>query len=384
MKNINDYYKYTVYNKKKALYLDLNKIKITKATYGSNLNNIDVFHIIIDHIKKKENILISNETFKEDPHYGIVKNLFLEINNKFNFEIKENNFLIYTFDYNKKNLNELNDLENINTKNNINNILGKKNKNIINNYKYEYYKDNINFEPIIGFIILRHVSNEKEDKLWIKCYDSIRKFYKNRILIIDDNSDFEFLTVNKKLDNTSIIFSEYKSRGELLPLFYFYKNHFCDRVVILHDSMYIKEYFDFNNIQNYNYFTRLFSFSNKWYSFDVKNLPNQINVLNNNEEIFNFHTENKYNLVGCFGCSIIIDHKFINYIQKKFSIFNLLNIIKCRDDRKCFERTLSLILEKGLYDLNIKTKESLFGTIHTHISKQKKEKIYIYKNFIGR
>jgi hypothetical protein len=39
----------------------------------------------------------------------------------------------------------------------------------------------------IVFVILRHVSNSQQN-YWIRCYESIRKFYENKIIIIDDNS----------------------------------------------------------------------------------------------------------------------------------------------------------------------------------------------------
>ena len=35
-----------------------------------------------------------------------------------------------------------------------------------------------------GFIILRHVRNFKDNQMWISCYNSIRKFYSNKIIII--------------------------------------------------------------------------------------------------------------------------------------------------------------------------------------------------------
>ena len=46
------------------------------------------------------------------------------------------------------------------------------------NYKYNnfYLDDNTNW----GFIILRHVSNNNHDKLWIENYYSIRKLYKDK------------------------------------------------------------------------------------------------------------------------------------------------------------------------------------------------------------
>ena len=50
----------------------------------------------------------------------------------------------------------------------------------------------------IGFIILRHVINELTNKYWIKCVDSIRQYYpENNILIIDDTSNYDFITDEK-------------------------------------------------------------------------------------------------------------------------------------------------------------------------------------------
>lgn len=78
--------------------------------------------------------------------------------------------------------------------------------------------------PEIGFIILRHVNNDLTNKYWIHCYNCIRKHYQeNHILIIDDNSNYNFIT-NKELYKTTIINSEYHQRGELLPYYYYLHN----------------------------------------------------------------------------------------------------------------------------------------------------------------
>ena len=45
-----------------------------------------------------------------------------------------------------------------------------------------------------GFIILRYVVDKKTNNFWITCYNSIRKFYDNKIVIIDDHSNKKFLT----------------------------------------------------------------------------------------------------------------------------------------------------------------------------------------------
>ena len=88
-----------------------------------------------------------------------------------------------------------------------------------------------------SFIILRYVINKETNKMWIKCYNSIRKFYNNKIIIIDDNSNKNFIT-NIKLDNCFIINSDIKKgRGELLPYYYYTKYKFSKRIIVLHDSM---------------------------------------------------------------------------------------------------------------------------------------------------
>ena len=46
----------------------------------------------------------------------------------------------------------------------------------------------------IGFIILRHVNIELTNYYWNYSYDCIRKYYPNNlIMIIDDNSNYEYV-----------------------------------------------------------------------------------------------------------------------------------------------------------------------------------------------
>jgi hypothetical protein len=60
----------------------------------------------------------------------------------------------------------------------------------------------------IGFIILRHVNNELTNKYWIHCYKCIREFYpENKILIIDDNSDYKYITNEVLYKVSSVIYS---------------------------------------------------------------------------------------------------------------------------------------------------------------------------------
>ena len=57
------------------------------------------------------------------------------------------------------------------------------------------------------FIILRHVTNrlKNADEIWKECYKSIRLFYTNKIIIIDNNSDYSIIKNDIDLDNCEII-----------------------------------------------------------------------------------------------------------------------------------------------------------------------------------
>ena len=79
----------------------------------------------------------------------------------------------------------------------------------------------------LGFIILRCITNSLTNEYWKECYRCIRNFYpNNRILIIDDNSNKQYVT-NDKLHNTMIIESEFPKRGEFLPYYYYLRTRFC-------------------------------------------------------------------------------------------------------------------------------------------------------------
>ena len=76
-----------------------------------------------------------------------------------------------------------------------------------------------------GFIITRHVNSETTNKYWNNCVRCIRRFYPCRkIVIIDDNSNKEFLIPFANYTNVEIVESEFPGRGELLPYYYFLKN----------------------------------------------------------------------------------------------------------------------------------------------------------------
>lgn len=219
----------------------------------------------------------------------------------------------------------------------------------------------------LGFIILRHVNNEKTNKYWIHSYNCIRQFYpENHILIIDDNSNYNFIT-NESLYKTTIINSEYPKRGELLPYYYYLQNKLFNTAVIIHDSVFINRYMDLN-VDNYK---MIWEFEHNW---DQINDETDMIKIFNDKELLAFY-ENKNLWKGCFGGMSIIKHDYLTEINNKYDISKLLGCVLNRYNRCSFERVIACLLQ-----INQKN-NSLLGNIHKYckwgITFEQKDK---YKN----
>ena len=230
------------------------------------------------------------------------------------------------------------------------------------NMKWETTSPLITSENIpepIGFIILRNVICAKTNEYWKECYRCIKKFYpRNRILIIDDNSNYSYVS-NEPLYNTMLIKSEFPKRGEYLPYYYYLRTHFCDTAVILHDSVFIKQYIDFS-VDDYKF---ILDFGKRNIN-DTSSLPYQANLLNilNNEKLNNFYSKKDDNMwKGCFGCMSIIKYNYLKNIDNEFRISSLIPHITSRNDRCAFERIIGCLLQ-----VNKKSENSLFGNINKY------------------
>lgn len=319
--------------------ININNKKIIKAVYGKN-NTINVTNIILANVNK--NICINNKLFNIDPEKYVVKELTIFYDDNTKDVIKENTNIFLKNDNKKENTTQ----------------------------------KNIDF----GFIIIRYVVDEKTNNFWIECYKSIRKFYNNKIVIIDDNSNKNFLT-DIKLENTIIVNSEFPKRGEYLPYYYYYHNKYFDRAVVFHDGIIVKNYFNYGNIKGYNSYTKLFHFNNHCYKLDLNYFKSYCENIKEGNDILKYHNTNIHNLYGCFGIMYIIDHDFLVKIQEKYNILNLVNIIDTRLKRQSLERFFATLFRKYCIDENIYTLESLFGDFHFLI---KNENNYLYKRLYGR
>jgi hypothetical protein len=207
----------------------------------------------------------------------------------------------------------------------------------------------------LGFIILRHVRDERTGLFWEKSYDCIRKFYiDNPIMIIDDNSNYNFISEKKEnsLINTIIIKSEYPKRGELLPYIYYLRNKIADKVVIIHDSVFINSNINLD-CDNYKFLWEFSSplFENKLNSIKMLLLFGDIGLIN----FFN-----SKNWRGCFGVMMIISYNFLRMVNKRYNLIKLVYLVNSRIDRCSLERVLAVIFQK--YEKN----NSILGSIHKY------------------
>lgn len=237
---------------------------------------------------------------------------------------------------------------------------------------------------MFGFIITRHVNSEKTNQYWNLCVERIRMIYgkEYKIIIIDDKSDTEFLKSFHEYENVEIVESEFPGRGELLPYYYFFKNHYFDSAVIIHDSVFFQKKINFEKINDP--VLPLWHFEKnkteqKHHSLSlVEILKNNYSIKKNitNSDIFSHLKINETNWKGCFGVQTFIQHDFLKRIEEKYDLFSLLSVIKNRRDRCCLERIMAVIFYLE-YD-SLKRKNSLLGDIFNYFQWN-----YSYENYIN-
>ena len=236
-----------------------------------------------------------------------------------------------------------------------------------------------------GFIITRHVNSHTTNKYWNQCVKLIRTYYPfKQIIIIDDNSNQNFVSADCDYQNIQIIQSEYPKRGELLPYIYFLKHKWFDNAVIMHDSVFIHKRIPFE----------LFTYPvlPLWHhNYDKENLHNLLRICSNlknnsflkqklhngtNSDISILGMQNNDNFNLCFGVQAYINLHFLEMLENKYNITNMTSVIKNRTDRCSLERIMGLLFCQEYPKL--KQKGSIFGNIHHHHQAFK----YTYNNYL--
>ena len=196
-----------------------------------------------------------------------------------------------------------------------------------------------------GFIITRHVNSEQTNRYWNQNVKLIRTMYPHRkIVIIDDNSNPAFLKADFQYKNLTIIQSEYSGRGELLPYYYYSKNKWFDKAIILHDSVFIHNRIPF---ETFNMpVLPLWHFQNYKLDNEANNIRIAKSLTHGTKLVPYLTSKNTRHLQqwnGCFGVQSFITHDFLTSITSKYNLHNLLDVVHNRSDRCSLERVFGLI-----------------------------------------
>ena len=220
------------------------------------------------------------------------------------------------------------------------------------------------------FIITRHVNSEKTNRYWNRCISTIRKYYpKNKIVVIDDNSNYEFVVKLCEDENVQYVQSDFPGRGELLPYYYYYHNPWHSKAVIIHDSIFFHSCIPFGKIN--------LPVCPLWhFTADTENVDNSMRIIHGlkNSGIIRKMLKNDVSVKilgkstewhGCFGIQTMITHECVKNLQDKFNFLNLIHYIHNRPDRCCFERIFACMIYSQYPSL--KTCPSLFGSIFNYL-----------------
>lgn len=215
-----------------------------------------------------------------------------------------------------------------------------------------------------GFVVLRHVNSETTNEYWNLCVHQINLYYPLcKVIIIDDDSEENYIKELFELKNVEVIQSKYKKRGELLPFLYFIENHWFENMVFIHDSCFIQKRIPFEKMK--------LNVLPLWH-FKPDNeakyiIHYQLNHLSHSQELMDIFLEKDYFLLrhkrwyGIFGLMCFINYNFLKRINEKYKIYNLVPIIQNRKQRCSLERTMSIIFYSENYFLQ--QNPSLFGNI---------------------
>jgi hypothetical protein len=204
-----------------------------------------------------------------------------------------------------------------------------------------------------GFIVLRHVNSSITNLYWNRCVSQIRMLYPGvSIVIIDDNSNhiyLEDLHAHYTCPDVSIIDSEYPGAGEILPYYYLYTRRLFDSATIIHDSVFIQKKVMFQQL------ARDYPVCPLWHFYTVEDPGNCVrlaSLLKNSSKlqdilqgdrtsVFNIRKDQR--MTGCFGTQSVIQRSFLEKIERKYSLFSLVSVIRTRRDRMSLERVVGTL-----------------------------------------
>jgi hypothetical protein len=211
-----------------------------------------------------------------------------------------------------------------------------------------------------GFIILRHVNSALTNHYWKECCRCIRQFHKEKIVIIDDNSNYDYIDAHEFAD-VEVIQSEFPKRGEVLPYYYMHRRRLFEKAVILHDGMFIKR-------PMYEYATGVSDFQFLWHFVDhtCDDADERVIMgkMNDSDDLVKLHPNNNI-WDGCFGATTIMTFDFLNQMEQRHGFLDVcIDVTTDRRHRCMFERIIACLCISNM--TNPRRNVSVLGDIHKY------------------
>lgn len=190
-----------------------------------------------------------------------------------------------------------------------------------------HYKLNVPIEDF-GFIIVRNNDS------WKECYITIRKYYKDKIVIIDIGNNNDYYDSQFRLDNTEIIDN---CTSIMSAYYYMYTNKLFKMAVILNDFVMLGGEINFKGYLHVKFLWELNNETNT-----VEHDMALLSQINASKDLIEFY--NKKDLwKGCFATMTMICYGFLEKLHKKYNFLELHNMINSQEDLLALQRVFGCI-----------------------------------------
>jgi hypothetical protein len=211
------------------------------------------------------------------------------------------------------------------------------------------------------FFILRHVDTYEDGLLWKACYESVRKFYPDTMVVVLDNGSNQEIVDMIAPDEYSVIHQSELPNGRLFVPYYYYLTQYANykKAVILHDSTILQSVLPVETVNHVKY---LWHFETHDYD-DIHTGTMLLSHLQNAGPLYDLYMQKQWH--GCLGCICVITQSFLQRLQDKYSILSLKDVITSKAAACEFERILSVLCTYECPELAVASSASLFGDIST-------------------
>ena len=233
---------------------------------------------------------------------------------------------------------------------------------------------------MFGFIIPTCCKSKIHKSQLIRCIESIRKYYDNIIILINDGDNID--NIKEKYKNLYIIESLNKGSADQQVFKVFQENELIDKMIYIQDSMILNQKLpDIKNID----LQFIWHFTNHRKHWDIIIEPNSknkshtefiIECLDNyyiNNKNFNLYAKkklkNKDDWCGSFGSCCIISKKYLKILNENVNFIDIFIEFNNNRLRRVNESIFSLICHYTFPNINFE--KSLDGLYYDGITPPK-------------